>query len=79
MVNFVECIKVNYKSLRDEKFYDVQLNIKDSNNILESLEKYTSVEILDGDNKYDSEKYGKQEAKKGTKFKVERCFFIKKI
>lgn len=76
LVNFVECINVNYKSIREEKFYDVQLNIKDSNNILESLEKYTSVEILDGDNKYDSEKYGKQKARKGTKFKVERCFFI---
>ena len=70
LVNYVKCINVKYKSLREEKFYDVQLNIKDSNNIYESLEKYTSEEILDGDNLYDSETYGKQAAKKGTKFKV---------
>ena len=66
----MECIKVDYKSSREEKFYDVQLNIKDSNDIYESLEKYTEVEILEGDNLYDCEKLGKQEARKGTTFKV---------
>ena len=69
-MNYVECINVNYKSLREEKFYDVQLNIKDSNNVYESLEKYTEVETLEGDNLYDSVKFGKQEARKGTRFKV---------
>jgi len=69
-VNYIECINVSFKSLREEKFYDVQLNIKDSNNVYESLEKYTEVETLEGDNLYDSEKFGKQEARKGTRFKV---------
>lgn len=69
-MNYIECINVSFKSLREEKFYDVQLNIKDSNNVYESLEKYTEVETLEGDNLYDSEKFGKQEARKGTRFKV---------
>lgn len=69
-MNYVQCINVTHASEREEKFYDLQLNIKDSNNIYESLEKYTEVETLEGDNKYDAEKYGKQEARKGTKFMV---------
>ncbi len=66
----MECINVDFKSVRQEKFYDLQLNIKNSKNIYESLEKYTEIEILKGDNLYDAGKFGKQEAKKGTKFKV---------
>lgn len=71
MVNYVECLHVDFKSVREEKFYDLQLNIKNSENIYKSLEKYTEIEILKGENLYDAGKFGKQEAKKGTSFKVE--------
>lgn len=69
-MNFVECINVDFKSERKEKFYDLQLNIKNSKDIYESLNKYTETEILKEDNLYDADKYGKQEAQKGTYFKV---------
>eukprot|EP00403_Amphidinium_massartii_P034419 CAMPEP_0178435934 /NCGR_PEP_ID=MMETSP0689_2-20121128/34182_1 /TAXON_ID=160604 /ORGANISM="Amphidinium massartii, Strain CS-259" /LENGTH=1320 /DNA_ID=CAMNT_0020058019 /DNA_START=92 /DNA_END=4054 /DNA_ORIENTATION=+ len=73
MENFIECIDVDYKSKRNETFYDIQLNIKgergqELQNIEESLKDYTEVEILEGDNAYEAEGHGKQRARKGIRF-----------
>lgn len=35
---------------------------------MESLRKYTEEEMLEGDNAYDAEMYGKQPARKGVRF-----------
>lgn len=51
-----------------EPFYDIQLNVKGKKTIHDSFKDYTSVESLDGENKYDAGEYGLQEAEKGIIF-----------
>jgi len=73
MENYIECIDVDYKSRRNETFYDIQLNIKGERgqlniNIEESLRDFTAEETLEGDNAYEAEGHGKQRAKKGIRF-----------
>ncbi len=48
----------DYKSNKDERFFDIQLNI--TSNLENSLDEYVSEQILSGDNMYDTEKHGKQ-------------------
>lgn len=47
---------------------DLQLNVKGMKNLLESFRDYVAVETLEGENKYQAEGYGLQEAKKGIIF-----------
>jgi len=73
MENYIECIDVDYKSRRNETFYDIQLNIKgerqqELKTIEESLREFTAEETLEGDNAYEAEGHGKQKAKKGIRF-----------
>jgi len=73
MENYIECIDVDYKSKRNETFYDIQLNIKgergqELQNIEESFRDFTAEETLEGDNAYEAEGHGKQRAKKGIRF-----------
>ncbi len=66
--NYIECIEVPYRSIKGEKFYDLQLTVKNCKNIYESLDKFIEVETLEGDNMYESEGHGKQRAHKGVRF-----------
>ncbi|XP_046819841.1 ubiquitin carboxyl-terminal hydrolase 7 isoform X2 [Vespa crabro] len=68
MMSFIKCKNIEYKSTREETFYDIQLNIKGKKNIYESFSDYVSTESLDGDNKYDAGEHGLQEAEKGVIF-----------
>ena len=47
---------------------DIQLVVKGKKDLLESLEAYCEVEMLDGQNQYEAEGFGKQDAKKGVLF-----------
>ena len=67
--NYVSCINVNDKSLRDEEYYDLQMPVKGCKDLYASLDEYVREEVLDGDNQYFSDRYGKQDAKKGVLFK----------
>ncbi|KAF0919160.1 hypothetical protein E2562_028458 [Oryza meyeriana var. granulata] len=67
-MNCIECINVDYKSTRKESFYDLALDVKGCSDVYASFDKYVEVERLEGDNKYQSEKHGLQDAKKGTLF-----------
>ncbi|KAA8544398.1 hypothetical protein F0562_022410 [Nyssa sinensis] len=67
-MNYIECINVDYQSTRKESFYDLQLDVKGCCDVYASFDKYVEVECLDGDNKYHSEQYGLQDAKKGVLF-----------
>jgi len=63
--HYIECLDVDYTSKRRETFYDIQLNIKsekgnDLQTIEESMKEFTADEMLDGDNLYEAEGYGKQ-------------------
>ena len=66
--NYIECINIDFKSVRKEEFLDLQLVVKDRKNIYESFDEYCAEEVLDGDNQYEAEGHGKQDAKKGGKF-----------
>ncbi|KAL0392812.1 UNVERIFIED_CONTAM: Ubiquitin carboxyl-terminal hydrolase 12, partial [Sesamum radiatum] len=58
--NYIECINVDYKSTRQESFYDVQLDVKGCHDVYASFDKYVAIEHLDADNKYHAGKYGLQ-------------------
>ncbi|KAG6506098.1 hypothetical protein ZIOFF_031413 [Zingiber officinale] len=67
-MNYIECINVDYKSTRKESFYDLQLDVKGCRDVYSSFDKYVEVERLEGDNKYQAENHGLQDAKKGVLF-----------
>ena len=66
--SYIRCVNVEYESSREEDFYDIQLDVKGSNHIYESFRRYIAKEMLEGDNKYDAEVHGKQDAEKGVIF-----------
>lgn len=47
---------------------DLQLNVKGMKNLYDSFKDYVAVETLDGENKYQAEGLGLQDAKKGIIF-----------
>jgi ubiquitin carboxyl-terminal hydrolase 7 len=67
-LNYIDCINIDYKSQRKEAFQDLQLDVKGCADIYASFDKYCEVETLEGDNKYDAEGHGKQDARKGVLF-----------
>ncbi|KAI7992799.1 Ubiquitin carboxyl-terminal hydrolase 12 [Camellia lanceoleosa] len=67
-MNYIECINVDFKSTRKESFYDLQLDVKGCQDVYASFDKYVEVERLEGDNKYQAEEHGLQDAKKGVLF-----------
>ena len=66
--NYIQCMNVDCKREIEETYNEIQLTVKGYNNIYESFNSYTAEEILDNEDKYETEKYGKQIAKKGIKF-----------
>ncbi|XP_022103325.1 ubiquitin carboxyl-terminal hydrolase 7-like [Acanthaster planci] len=68
MHSYIKCKDIDYESVRNEPFYDIQLNIKGKKNVYESFKDYVAKEILDGENKYDAGEHGLQEAEKGVIF-----------
>ncbi|KAG0337566.1 hypothetical protein BG004_007591 [Podila humilis] len=68
MKSYIKCINVDYESSRVENFYDIQLNVKGCRTLRDSFTNYIDVETLDGENKYQAEGYGLQDAKKGVIF-----------
>ena len=70
MENYIKCTEVDYESINNEFFYDLQLPVKGFGTIYESFNDYTAKEKLEGDNQYDAgEEFGKQNAEKGIRFK----------
>nr|XP_025887466.1 ubiquitin carboxyl-terminal hydrolase 13-like isoform X1 [Solanum lycopersicum] len=67
-MSYIECINVDYKSTCTDTFNDIQLLVKGCSDVYASFDKYVEVDYLDGDNKYSSELYGLQDAKKGVLF-----------
>lgn len=68
MENYIECVNVDFQSTREEVFYDIQLAVKNLDTLYKSLDEYTKPEKLEGDNKYEAEGFGKQDALKGIRF-----------
>ncbi|KLO14677.1 cysteine proteinase [Schizopora paradoxa] len=68
MKSYIKCVNVDYESARTEDFLDIQLNVKGMKTLRDSFRDYIAVETMDGDNKYQAEGYGLQDAKKGIVF-----------
>lgn len=68
MKSYVRCLHVDFESSRQEEFYDVQLTVKNCPTLFDSFREYCAEEILEGDNKYQAEQHGLQDAKKGVVF-----------
>ncbi|KAJ3862479.1 hypothetical protein EV359DRAFT_74151 [Lentinula novae-zelandiae] len=68
MKSYIKCVNVEYESSRTEEFNDIQLNVKGMRNLYESFKDYVAVENMDGENKYQAEGFGLQDAKKGIIF-----------
>ena len=62
---FIECINVDYKSTRRESFMDLQLDVKGCANIYNSFDKYCEVEVMDGQNQYQTDEHGMQVSRHG--------------
>ena len=70
MKTYLKCINVEYESSRIEDFWDLQLNVSGCKSLDDSFKDYIQVETLEGDNKYQAEGYGLQDAKKGVIFET---------
>lgn len=83
MKSYIRCVDVDFESSRTEEFYgtqlcgkmsvahafaDIQLNVKGMRTLRDSFQDYIAVETLEGDNKYQAEGHGLQDAKKGVIF-----------
>eukprot|EP00899_Mesostigma_viride_P017736 jgi/Mesvir1/25964/Mv20952-RA.3 len=67
--NYISCVNVDYTSNCTESYLDLQLDVKGCKDVYASFDKYVAQEMMEGDNKYEAEKYGLQVAKKGVLFK----------
>lgn len=68
-VNTTQCKHVDFKSERDETFLDLQLMVKGSSGVYQSFDQMVEAEEMSGENKYDAEKFGLQDALRFTKIK----------
>ncbi|KAF2403000.1 ubiquitin carboxyl-terminal hydrolase 21 [Trichodelitschia bisporula] len=68
MKTYISCINVDYESSRTEDFWDIQLNVSGNNDLDDSFRDYIQVETMEGENKYQAEGFGLQDAKKGVIF-----------
>jgi hypothetical protein len=66
--SFIKCKDVDVCSHRDETWADVQLDVKGCATLQASLAKYVVTEEMTGDNQYEAEGHGKQDATKGLRF-----------
>lgn len=70
MKKSIVCINTNYKSSTIENFNEIQLNVKGCTDIYQSLDKFIEVEELTGENQYDAQGLGKQDARKEIIFET---------
>lgn len=68
MKSYIKCVNVDYESSKSEEFKDIQLNVKGQKNLYESFKYYVAEETMEGENKYQAEGFGLQDAKKGIIF-----------
>nr|CDS27258.1 ubiquitin carboxyl terminal hydrolase 7 [Hymenolepis microstoma] len=68
MLSYIRCKHVPYESKMEETFYDIQLKVKGNQDVYQAFKEYTTVETLEGDNKYAAGEHGLQEAEKGVIF-----------
>ncbi|KAJ2388540.1 ubiquitin-specific protease ubp15, partial [Coemansia sp. RSA 2611] len=68
MKSYIRCVDVEYESSRVENYYDISLNVKGCATLRDSFANYCEVETLEGENRYQAEGFGLQDARKGVIF-----------
>ncbi|CAG8546598.1 4576_t:CDS:2 [Gigaspora rosea] len=68
MKSYIRCVNINYESSRIEDYYDISLKVKGCQTLSDSFMNYIREESCEGDNRYQTESYGLQDAKKGLIF-----------
>ncbi|KAK8888299.1 hypothetical protein M9Y10_039365 [Tritrichomonas musculus] len=67
MTHYIKCLNVDYQSNNQEDFYDVSVTVRGFKTLQDSLLSSVADERLDGDNQYNTEEFGKQDAVMGYK------------
>ena len=67
--NVIKCTKIDYESVRTETFAVLQVHLQESNTIEGALKSLFQAEDLTGENQYNHEYYGKQDAQKFVRIK----------
>ncbi|KAF0546336.1 cysteine proteinase [Gigaspora margarita] len=62
--SYIKCVNVDYESSRVEDYYNIQLNVMGYKNLDDSFKNYIKETNLKNENKYQTEGYGLQNAKK---------------
>ena len=65
------CTRVPFSSEKEERFYDLSLQVAGCANVHASLRQFVREEVLKGDNAYNTRdpQYGRQEARRAVRFK----------
>ena len=67
--NVLKCINIDYESASKETFTVLQLHLQESMTIEDALKELFTAEELSGENAYEHEIHGKQDAKKFLRIK----------
>ncbi|OHT15897.1 Clan CA, family C19, ubiquitin hydrolase-like cysteine peptidase [Tritrichomonas foetus] len=65
--HYIKCINVDYQTSNKEDFYDLSITVRGFKDLNDSLTSFVADEILNGDNQYTTDDYGKQDALMGQK------------
>ena len=65
----VRCTNIHFESVRPEKFSILQVPLQDSDTLEGAIGKMLAAEELTGDDKYEADEHGKQDAKKFQRLK----------
>ncbi|CAG8581315.1 9289_t:CDS:10, partial [Cetraspora pellucida] len=68
MKSYVRCVNVDYETTCIEDYYDIQLEVKGCKTLNDSFLEFIREESCVGNNKYQTETYGLQDARKGVIF-----------
>ena len=69
-VDYYRCINVDDVTTYEEEFYDLNLEVKGCEDLYASLDQYfLKEETLQGDNQYPTQRFGKQDVKRGYALK----------
>ena len=67
--NVIKCINIDFESTREEVFNTLQLTVQGNKTIEDSIRQYVAQEKLEGDNQYQTDTKGLQDARKFIRFK----------
>lgn len=65
LTHYIICKTVNVTKERKEMFYDMSIDVADSCDVQEAMDKLFTPDILEGDNQYKTKDHGLQDALKG--------------